>query len=70
MIKGDAADEQTIQDLVSCAVKEEGHLDVFFANVSLYLHLTLKPPPYILSIESTGGDGFLGRNQFAKTVCG
>ena len=34
VVQGDAADEKTIQDLVSRTVKEEGHLDVFFANVS------------------------------------
>lgn len=42
VVQGDAADEQTIQDLVSRAVKEEGRLDVFFANVSS--HMTLNPP--------------------------
>jgi len=42
VVQGDAADEQAIQDLVSRAVKEEGRLDVFFANVSS--HPTLNPP--------------------------
>jgi hypothetical protein len=50
VIKGDAADEQTIQDLVSLAVTDEGRLDVFFANVRS--HLTLSSP-YTLSMNST-----------------
>lgn len=37
VIQGDAADVKTIQDVVSRVVKEEGRLDVFFANVSSYL---------------------------------
>ncbi len=49
VVQGDAADEQAIQDLVSRAVKEEGRLDVFFANVSSHLTLNL---PYALKINS------------------
>jgi hypothetical protein len=33
VIQGSADDDKTIQDLVSRTVKEEGRLDVFFANV-------------------------------------
>ena len=53
VIQGDAADETAIQGLVSRVVKEEGHLDVFFANVSS--QLTLNPQhihkPEVLSFR-------------------
>ena len=38
-VQGDAADESTIADLCQRAVREEGRLDVFFANVVLSFHL-------------------------------
>jgi len=44
VIQGDVADDKTIHDLVSRAVKEEGHLDVFFANVSTHLTLNSRQP--------------------------
>ena len=50
MVQGDAADEHAIQDLVSRAVKEEGRLDVFFANVTSHLTLDL---PYTLNFNFT-----------------
>lgn len=38
VVQGDAADDQTIAKIVAQAVKEEGRLDVFFANVSCFLN--------------------------------
>ena len=45
VVQGDAADEKTIQDLVSRTVKEEGHLDVFFANLSSHPTPSLAQSP-------------------------
>jgi hypothetical protein len=44
VIQGDAADDKTVQDLVSHAIKEEGRLDVFFANVSSHYYSHPQPP--------------------------
>lgn len=41
--QADAADEDAIKGICERATKEEGRLDVFFANVCLHLS-TLKPP--------------------------
>jgi hypothetical protein len=38
-VQGDAADEEVISGLCKRALKEEGRLDVFFANVSIISHI-------------------------------